>query len=400
MFYLKRKDMGFLSGVLLLGAMVFAVPDLMKIYTALNASHGLMVSFVKFAVLATAGEVLALRINCGIYYDAQFGLLSRIVVWGFLGIVLKLVFILFASGMQAVWRYLDLPVEMGFAQSGLTAARIAGAFSVSFALNMIFSPVLFVVHSITDEHIRRCRGHFRQFLGMIPVHDILKSLNWSVIWHFSIKKTVPFFWIPAHTIVFLLPSQHRLLAAAFLGLVLGVILAFARMEGSDFSRLALPVLEKMSRATHCMAFWGQIHKDHVYLAARHDYRKAELVSIGVGRQFPIHAGAHGKALAAFMPEDQREFFYAKWESENGGAGESVDREDLDAELNQCRAKGYACKRSRSWPEFRFICAPVFEKKSKALGVVMLLGAFDDSEVDRMGYHVRRGAIEMMGKIAA
>jgi len=43
-------------------------------------------------------------------------------------------------------------------------------------------------------------------------------------------KTIPMFWIPAHTITFLLPSEFRVLAAAFLSIALGAILAFAKKK--------------------------------------------------------------------------------------------------------------------------------------------------------------------------
>jgi hypothetical protein len=39
------------------------------------------------------------------------------------------------------------------------------------------------------------------------------------------KKTIPLFWYPAHTITFLLPAEQRVLFAALLGIVLGVLLA-------------------------------------------------------------------------------------------------------------------------------------------------------------------------------
>lgn len=41
-------------------------------------------------------------------------------------------------------------------------------------------------------------------------------------------KTCPYFWIPAHTIVFLLPNQYRVLVSAFLSIALGLLLAIAK----------------------------------------------------------------------------------------------------------------------------------------------------------------------------
>lgn len=42
-----------------------------------------------------------------------------------------------------------------------------------------------------------------------------------------LKKTIPLFWFPAHTITFLLPGTWQVLFAAVLGVALGVILALA-----------------------------------------------------------------------------------------------------------------------------------------------------------------------------
>ena len=47
---------------------------------------------------------------------------------------------------------------------------------------------------------------------------------------FVLMKTIPIFWIPAHTITFLLPSEYRVLSAAFLSIALGAILAFAKKK--------------------------------------------------------------------------------------------------------------------------------------------------------------------------
>ncbi|MCX7905011.1 MAG: Mpv17/PMP22 family protein, partial [Caloramator sp.] len=47
---------------------------------------------------------------------------------------------------------------------------------------------------------------------------------------FVVLKTIPFFWIPAHTITFLLPSEYRVLMASFLSIALGAILSLAKRK--------------------------------------------------------------------------------------------------------------------------------------------------------------------------
>ena len=59
---------------------------------------------------------------------------------------------------------------------------------------------------------------------------MVKRINWDDFISFVLVKTIPIFWIPAHTITFLLPPEHRVLSAAFLSTALGGILAFAKKK--------------------------------------------------------------------------------------------------------------------------------------------------------------------------
>ena len=57
--------------------------------------------------------------------------------------------------------------------------------------------------------------------------DTLAGLDWHRQWNFVFKKTIPLFWYPAHTVTFLLPGDARVLFAALLGVILGILLAVA-----------------------------------------------------------------------------------------------------------------------------------------------------------------------------
>jgi len=397
---LKRKDWILLGALFLIGVFIALVPGLVESYTAINTRHGLLSSFLKFAVLATAGEMIALRINCGIYYDREFGLLPRVVVWGMLGIAIKLMFILFANGVPTIWSYLSLPADQAFSQSRLTLVTIAGAFSISLAMNLVFSPLLFVIHNITDEHIRRCRGSIRRFFSQVQVHDILINLNWSIIWNFALKRTIPLFWLPAHTVTFLLPSEHRILAAALLSVMLGVIMAFTRFEGADFSRMATPILEKISEATQSTVFFGQIRGDQVYMATRCDYKKTKMISIGIGQRFPLYFGAHGKAIASALTENERMKIVQEHQNTFFPTGEPVDFNDFNKRLDVGLRRGFFSERSHSFPDLQVISSPVVGKGDHVLGCIILIGRFDDVKIEPIGYHVHSGALDLMKKIAS
>jgi hypothetical protein len=186
--------------------------------------------FLKFAVLATMGEMLGLRIRKGVYNEKGFGIAPRAMVWGFLGVAITVAMMMFKAGAPVLTDYLfrlngELIAVMGKEFSGL---KLLGAFSISIMMNCIFAPIFMTFHKITDTHIVQTGGRLRCFFTQrIDFSNILQSLNWQVQWKFVFLKTIPFFWIPAHTITFILPAEFQVLFAAILGVVLGVILSIA-----------------------------------------------------------------------------------------------------------------------------------------------------------------------------
>ena len=84
---------------------------------------------------------------------------------------------------------------------------------------------MMLTHHITDLHITNESGKFN-FKTFSPL-KLLENADWDKMWSFVFKKTIPFFWIPAHTITFLLPAGFRVLFAALLGIALGVLLSVA-----------------------------------------------------------------------------------------------------------------------------------------------------------------------------
>ena len=218
-----------LAGLLILP---FALSkDLLEGYKAFNHEHGMITSFIKFAILATFGEVIGLRIKTGNYFEKGFGILPRAITWGFIGLTIKMAFIIFSAGTPIFLEYLGFKGAEKALAGPLSVDKLAVAFCTSTAMNIVYAPVMMTFHKITDAHILANNGKLTALLKPIHVREIFIHLNWEVQWNFIFKKTIPFFWIPAHTLTFLLPPDYQVLFAALLGIVLGSILAFAnKME--------------------------------------------------------------------------------------------------------------------------------------------------------------------------
>lgn len=224
---MKKSDILFIVIVIALFAPFFFSSSLYESYQSFNAAHGMVMSFLKFAILSTLGELLGLRISTGVYYRKGFGIWPRAVVWGIFGMGINLAMIIFSNGVPVALEYVGLQGATTLMAGPLTPAKVLVAFFISVGMNGIFAPVFMTFHKITDTHILACGGSLRALATPIPMTHIMKHLNWSAQWNFVFKKTIPFFWVPAHTITFLLPSEARVLFAALLGVALGVLLAVA-----------------------------------------------------------------------------------------------------------------------------------------------------------------------------
>lgn len=213
---MKRDDCVIICIIVLFISMLYLTPTLSSILSMMTSEHAYIMSGIKFALLATFGEVLGKRISSGNWNVKDFGVVPKAFVWFLLGILIKVGFIIFATGMPAVLKSFDLPT-----------ASIFNALSISIGLNLIFAPIFMTIHKITDMHISDFKGGLRSLIHPIDMAAKFSQVNWNMQYGFVFKKTIPFFWIPAHTITFLLPEAFQVIFAAILGVILGVILSIA-----------------------------------------------------------------------------------------------------------------------------------------------------------------------------
>jgi hypothetical protein len=224
---MKKHDYLFIIFIIVIFLPFFVSDTVYDWYKSFNAAHGMVMSFCKFGILATLGEVLGLRISTGVYTRKGFGIFPRMIVWGILGMAINMAMIVFSKGMPVFLEYMGLANATSLINGDLNLSKVCIALAISVMMNTFFAPVFMTFHKITDTHILMCGGSAKSLITPIPMTKIITGLNWDVQWNFVFKKTIPFFWYPAHTITFLLPSEMRVLFAALLGIVLGVLLAVA-----------------------------------------------------------------------------------------------------------------------------------------------------------------------------
>ena len=214
---MKKGD--FIWAILFILVAVFLIlPVTHHIFLNASTQYPYISGFIKFALLATMGELLAIRI-LERSWKKPAGLIFRIVVWGLIGMLIVLMFQIFSQGVSIAMKNGYLPGQ----GSGLLFAFLS-----STTLNLTFAPTFMGFHRLSDTYIDlRFQGD-----GTKPgIKEVANAVDWNSFISFVLLRTVPCFWIPAHTITFLLPPQYRVLMAAFLSLALGCILSFAKRKG-------------------------------------------------------------------------------------------------------------------------------------------------------------------------
>lgn len=228
---MKRADWILLACVAAVAAL-FAIPQTRcaEGFDWATRNHPYIMAFFKFAILATLGECLALRIRKGVYNEPGFGVVPRMMVWGFLGMCIAMAMVIFKTGVPAFLGSLGWSDASAlFAAAEFSWGKLGVAFAVSVLMNSIFAPVMMTFHKCTDIHILDNGGTVRGLLRPMKMREIFAhKVNWDMQWNFVIKRTIPLFWFPAHTITFILPPTLQVLFAALLGVALGLILALKK----------------------------------------------------------------------------------------------------------------------------------------------------------------------------
>jgi hypothetical protein len=172
----------------------------MNWYVSAVTNHPIYMAMIQFAILGTLGEFISKWIFAKkIFFPFTPAIaIWKMIEWAFLAVLIKAAFVGFAEGL--------VPALMNHTPAFLPKAAQGSflfAFFVSSLINIQFGLTLVIGHRILDN---------------LP----LKVKNWK-----GIDKgllCLLWFWIPAHTITFMLPKVYQIGLAALWSVALGLLL--------------------------------------------------------------------------------------------------------------------------------------------------------------------------------
>lgn len=168
-----------------------------------------VLAFIKFAILATFGEILAGSLSKRRVFVPS-AIFWRMAIWGVLGVAISFM-------MKVYYGAMVMMIQPDMAHF---SDRFLLALSTSAVMNFTFAPAFMLFHKHTDTYLDlKASGReagLRNICEHIDYYSYIKRV---------LIVTIPIFWLPAHTVTFLLPEGFRVLFSAILSIVLGLILS-------------------------------------------------------------------------------------------------------------------------------------------------------------------------------
>jgi len=93
----------------------------------------------------------------------------------------------------------------------------------------------------------------------------------------------------------------------------------------------------------------------------------------IGQYFPLHAGASGKVLLAFLPEEKKELTLNSLKLKRHTPNTICDKEKLEKDLCAIRQKGYAISLGEREPEAFSVTAPIMDASNFAVASLSVAG---------------------------
>jgi hypothetical protein len=154
-------------------------------------------AMVQFAILGTLGDIFSKWMQKGtVFMPYKWHIIIlKILEWAFLAITIKYAFVGFQGFVDGLVLHKLVP-ELGL---------FSRAFTISVTMNLQFGLLLVILHRFLDNVIAKQKNWKNIDKGMF-----------SLVW----------FWIPAHTITFMLDKPYQIGLAAVWSVVLGFILGY------------------------------------------------------------------------------------------------------------------------------------------------------------------------------
>jgi DNA-binding IclR family transcriptional regulator len=156
-----------------------------------------------------------------------------------------------------------------------------------------------------------------------------------------------------------------------------------RQQDTSFPASGRPSIEWLARETSESATLGILsdERTEIIYVSGVDSTEPLRYTLPIGVRRPLFSGASGKAVLAFMPEEEREAYLATVEFFQITPS-STRREELPELLAQIRRDGFIYDRNGSFDGASAIACPIFDAEGRAFAAASLAGPTERMDANR------------------
>jgi IclR family transcriptional regulator, KDG regulon repressor len=178
-----------------------------------------------------------------------------------------------------------------------------------------------------------------------------------------------------------------------LGLSL-VPLGHRAMAGLNYADVARPFAQALARETRSTALFAVINDKDLIVIVKEASGQEVDSRINLGRVLPLFYRGTGRAIAAFLPDEEREKLLSKPNCGFRSDPVKIERSQLERELKICREKGFVADLGTMNPIVKTLVSPVLDVDAYPKGVLFITGIMKKSAIPANGAKVAKKAREL------
>jgi DNA-binding IclR family transcriptional regulator len=169
----------------------------------------------------------------------------------------------------------------------------------------------------------------------------------------------------------------------------------------DIIENSMDVMRRLRDITDTTAFIGTIYGTKGVMLEQAPGGHPFKLSVDLGTRFLLHSGAPGKAMLAFLPEEEREKIMDQMEFQRFNERTITDRDEFRRELEGIRQRGYSVDRAEEFEGIHCVGSPIMDHTGSVVASLWISGAevvLPVDKFDEYGPIVREHAMEISRRL--
>ena len=145
------------------------------------------------------------------------------------------------------------------------------------------------------------------------------------------------------------------------------------IKNMDLRKIAHPYIEELSKEFNETVHLGVLDKGRVVSIEREESDKGLCSHIEIGKRTPLHCTAVGKAIMAYLSEDEIDLIIKEKGLERFTENTVTTKKDLKNELKKIREQGYAVDNMEHEEGVRCVAGPIRDYTGKVIASMSISG---------------------------